>query len=273
MAEKQAKNLVLNVGEESFVLAASGYNILEELGITEERLVELLSRDSYCPTLSSAPSSSTITYVDTDGSVNHFSQGQLCRWIADGDVRMAICKDVSATEASWYVIPTKLSELENDADFYSGANVQAVDTDDVLDDTGVTYLTAAPQVLSDNEKATVQSNLGIEEKFATKEELQDKSVAYRLVEHGTSDTTFTLTPNEFHVWDIVETLDLDFGEEVPGYANEYTFQFTSGDTATMLLLPDSVKWANGMAPVISEGMIYQVSVLRGLASVLAFNLN
>ena len=97
------------------------------------------------------------------------------------------------------------------------------------------------------------------------------SSAYPEVNHGTGDTTFTLTPNTFHVWDKVTSLTLNFGNETSGVANEYLFQFTSGSTATSLTLPDSIKWANDNVPTIGANMIYQVSVLRGLASVLEFN--
>ena len=97
------------------------------------------------------------------------------------------------------------------------------------------------------------------------------SGAYAEVNHGTSDTTFTLTPNTFHVWDEVATLDLSFGAETSGVANEYLFQFTSGATATTLTLPDDIKWTNDTAPTIAENMIYQISVLKGLASVLEFS--
>ena len=95
--------------------------------------------------------------------------------------------------------------------------------------------------------------------------------AYPEVNHGTNDTTFTLTPNTFHVWDEVTSLTLNFGNETSGMANEYLFQFTSGSTATSLTLPDDIKWANDNVPTIGANMIYQVSVLRGLASVLEFN--
>lgn len=95
------------------------------------------------------------------------------------------------------------------------------------------------------------------------------SGAYAEVNHGTSDTTFTLTPNTFHVWDEVASLDLSFGAETSGVTNEYLFQFTSGATATTLTLPDGIKWAN--EPTIAENMIYQISVLKGLASVLEFS--
>ena len=95
--------------------------------------------------------------------------------------------------------------------------------------------------------------------------------AYPEVNHGTGDTTFTLTPNTFHVWDEVTSLTLNFGSGISGMANEYLFQFTSGPTATSLALPDDIKWANDNVPTIEANMIYQVSILRGLASVLEFN--
>ena len=97
------------------------------------------------------------------------------------------------------------------------------------------------------------------------------SGAYAEVNHGTSDTTFTLTPNTFHVWDEVASLDLSFGDETAGVANEFLFQFTSGATPTTLTLPDSIKWANGNTLSIAENKIYQISVLKGLGSVLEFN--
>lgn len=82
------------------------------------------------------------------------------------------------------------------------------------------------------------------------------SGAYAEVNHGTGDTTFTLTPNTFHVWDEVTSLDLSFADETAGVANEYLFQFTSGARATTLTLPDGLKWANDDAPTIVENKIY-----------------
>lgn len=95
--------------------------------------------------------------------------------------------------------------------------------------------------------------------------------AYAEVNHGTNDTTFTLTPNTFHVWDEVSTLTLTFADETSGVANEYLFQFNSGTEPTTLILPDDIKWANNSAPSIVENMIYQISILKGLASVLEFD--
>lgn len=97
------------------------------------------------------------------------------------------------------------------------------------------------------------------------------SGAYSEVNHGTSDTTFTLTPNTFHVWDEVSELTLTLGDEIVGIANEFLFQFTSGSTPTSLTLPDDIKWANDSTPTISKNMIYQISILNELAVVLEFS--
>lgn len=87
--------------------------------------------------------------------------------------------------------------------------------------------------------------------------------AYPTVNHGTSDTTYTLTPNTYHVWGIVTSLNLSFGAEESGVVNEYVFQFDSGSTATTLSLPASVKWVNG-TPTIDANMTYQVSIVNNI---------
>ena len=97
------------------------------------------------------------------------------------------------------------------------------------------------------------------------------SSAYSEVSHGTADTTFTLTPNTFHIWDEVSSLTLTLGAETSGVANEYLFQFTSGSEPTTLSLPDDIKWTGGETLTIEANKIYQVSILKGLGSVLEWN--
>ena len=62
------------------------------------------------------------------------------------------------------------------------------------------------------------------------------------VNHGTSDTTFTLPPNQYHTWGEVASLTLTLGTEISGQANGYWFSFDSGDTATTLSLPETAGW-------------------------------
>ena len=94
------------------------------------------------------------------------------------------------------------------------------------------------------------------------------SGAYAEVSHGTGDTTFTLTPNTFHVWDEVTSLDLSFADETAGVANEYVFQFTSGATPTSLTLPDTIQWVNG-APNIEANKTYQVSIVNNIGLIVS----
>lgn len=94
--------------------------------------------------------------------------------------------------------------------------------------------------------------------------------SYALVEHGTNDTTFMLTPNTFHVWGEVASLTLTLGSEQSGVSNEYLFQFESGNEATTLALPDSIVWSNGDTPVIESKCTYQISILNGFAAIMKF---
>ena len=80
-----------------------------------------------------------------------------------------------------------------------------------------------------------------------------------------------LTPNTFYVFPECGVLDVFLGPQMAGIANEYLFQFTSGSEPTSLILPDDIKWTNGEAPVIEANKIYQISILKGLGSVLEFD--
>ena len=77
------------------------------------------------------------------------------------------------------------------------------------------------------------------------------------VGHGTTDTTFTLPPNQYHTWGEVASLTLTLGAETSGQANGYWFSFDSGDTATTLSLPETVK----TDIVVEPNMHYECSIV------------
>ena len=83
-----------------------------------------------------------------------------------------------------------------------------------------------------------------------------------VINHGTNDTTYTLTPNTLHIWDSVASLDLAFGAVDNTIYNEFMFQFSSGSNPTTLILPDSIKWVS--TPVIDANKIYQCSVVNNV---------
>ena len=148
----------------------------------------------------------------------------------------------------------------------SNANVQAVDTGDVIDDVNVKYATTAyfDELVGDI-NSVLESIIGGSSGGSS----SGGSRAYAYVNHGTSDTTFELTPNTFHVWDEVTSLNITLGAETSGIANEYLFQFISGSTPTTLTLPSDIKFSEDL--VIEANKVYQISILKGLGSVLSWD--
>lgn len=94
-------------------------------------------------------------------------------------------------------------------------------------------------------------------------------VSVTTVEHGTSNTNTTISPNTLHKWDEVTELTLALGAETPGIVNEYLIQFISGATPTVVTVPEDVKWASPLK--IKANRIYQISIVNNLATYAEFN--
>lgn len=84
------------------------------------------------------------------------------------------------------------------------------------------------------------------------------------INHGTSDTTFALTPNIHHVWGEVTSLTLTLATGEAGIANEYMFRFYSGSTPTTLNLPSTVQWVQPLT--CQQDKYYEVSIINNLAA-------
>ena len=93
-----------------------------------------------------------------------------------------------------------------------------------------------------------------------------------MINHGTADTTFALTPNVLHVWGEVSALNLSLAEAARGdLLSEYCFQFTCPSTAaTQLTLPANLVWQEGLVTIPEAGLTYQGSVVNGLISMFGF---
>ena len=86
------------------------------------------------------------------------------------------------------------------------------------------------------------------------------------------ETTKSIFPNELNIWGEVNELNITLVKpKSENRVNEYVIQFTSGAVPTMLTLPDDIRWANDSPPTIAENMIYQISILNGLAVCLEFS--
>lgn len=87
----------------------------------------------------------------------------------------------------------------------------------------------------------------------------------KLVNHGTNDTTFALTPNTMHVWGEVENLNLSLMPNTEqNILAEYCFQFTSPSGKATTLSISGVSWYDGYIPTIKAGKTYQGSILNGI---------
>ena len=86
-----------------------------------------------------------------------------------------------------------------------------------------------------------------------------------IINHGTSDTTFALTPNVYHKWESVSTLTLTLATPSDNTVlNEYMFSFVSPSTPTTLSLPASVNWAIDLQ--IEPNKTYQITIIDDLAT-------
>ena len=230
-----AENSKLTGIELNGILYSLGKSIYEEIGISLVRFTELLGRDFYCPTLSTAPTSSTLSYTDTDGESQVFQIGQPCRW-ADGDKwRISICTSNNEAETSWFAFPIKVSELVNDAG----------------------YLTQHQDI----------SHLVTNLEFS--DGLSDKQDVINVIDHGTNDTYIYLEPNQFHKWGVVSSLTISLvsgGTTDDQYA-EYMFEFVSGGTATTLSLPINVRFETEV--VIEPNRTYQVSIVNNIGVIIS----
>ena len=139
-----------------------GKPVYDEIGISFERFVELLDRDDYTPVLDAAPSESTLTYSDSDGSVCEFRIGQACVYpsseIGDG-YGIAFLKAVVDGNAVWQDLGSVLeaSTVAEEANAYAKAaytnSNEAVATANVARDAvaaleGLSDTTTAQQTLA-----------------------------------------------------------------------------------------------------------------------------
>lgn len=145
-------------------------------------------------------------------------------------------------------IPTKVSQLQNDALYIDGS---------VINDYISDYLR------EQGEQVNVSWFTNDAGYLTQHQDISGKADKVAVVDHGTSDTTFALTANVFHKWGVVSSLTLTLASGTAGYLSEYMFEFQSGSTATSLSLPSTVTYVD--TPTIEANKTYQVSIVDNIA--------
>lgn len=76
-----------------------------------------------------------------------------------------------------------------------------------------------------------------------------------VIDHGTADTTFTLTSGVIHKWGLVDSLTLTVPEDSEGMVSSYRILILAHNAFT-LTLSSNVAWVNNESPDFSEDDIW-----------------
>lgn len=128
---------------------------------------------------------------------------------------------------------------------------------------GVTYFTPdTHEIIKDG--VNYGGSITSEEVQGTPDgEITLQAVTYIQDRTNSTDTSFTLVPNYKYLFGEKSSLNITLGAIAdPNIVNHYMFEFTSGNTATTLSLPTSVKWTT--APSIKPNKTYQISIENNL---------
>lgn len=92
----------------------------------------------------------------------------------------------------------------------------------------------------------------------------------KMEDAGSGTITKELQPNILYKFGECASLTITLAAGGAGLENEYKFEFVSGSTPTTLLLPDSIKWKDGVEPTMEASKTYQISIVNNLAVYAAF---
>ena len=85
-------------------------------------------------------------------------------------------------------------------------------------------------------------------------------------------SSITLLPNTYYrKTNQSDTLDISLSSETAGVLNEYLVEFTTSATGTTIILPNTIKWANGERPTFDAGTTYQISIVNNLGVCIKFS--
>ena len=116
-------------------------------------------------------------------------------------------------------------------------------------------------------KLTAGENITISEDNVISASGSAQAITPQIDNSSSGEVSVELTPNTLYNFtsDSITALNLTFGTATPNAVNEYMFEFIGSSTPTVLTLPDTIKWLNGVAPVITAGRFYSVSIINNLA--------
>jgi hypothetical protein len=122
------------------------------------------------------------------------------------------------------------------------------------------------------ELPTKTSDLENDKEFQTKNEVEELvgNIQTGVSIVNQTETTLEIQPNCLNVWGEVAELTITLATPTDtSIVNEYMVQFTSGATASTLVLPDTIQWLS--EPTINPNATYQLSIVNNLAVIGEFS--
>lgn len=143
---------------------------------------------------------------------------------------------------------TEFAQLKQESET---ATNNANDAAKKANDSVANMLVKTEQELSPEEQSQVQKNIGVYDK-------SDK-----ISVENVSENTKEIQPNRYYVFGEMTNLNITLAAGEEGKLSEYMFEFTSGSTATVLSLPETIKWIGSNS--IEPNRTYQVSIVNNIA--------
>lgn len=147
--------------------------------------------------------------------------------------------------------PEDLDTLKEVADYIASDKTKASQIETAISNLQKADVQLANSINANAKALVDKANKSDLDELATKEKVQLMT-----------ETTASIAPNILYVWGEVAELNITLAEGEEGVVNEYMVQFTSGDTAATLTLPDSIVWMS--APNIQSNKTYQLSIINNL---------
>lgn len=132
-------------------------------------------------------------------------------------------------------------------------------------------LTDKLEDIQGNERLYVSDGTGVPKyvetgKFATATKLDEKGDKVGEISGSSGEVSQEIKPNTFYRFGECTALNITLGSKIEGVYNEYMFQFTSGETATVLGDIAGVKWVGDNT--INPNTTYVVVIHDGTLAVL-----
>lgn len=114
---------------------------------------------------------------------------------------------------------------------------------------------------------TKVSQLENDENYATVSDVETYIKDSKISIVNSEATTLEIEPNKYYQFGEVTELNITLKQPTDTtILNEYMFEFVSGETATTLTLPDTIKWLED--PSIEKNKTYQCSIVNNVGVLL-----